>query len=1173
MKMEPRKQKSQTLPPGVSPGKVSPNSGVGLFRRLRRRFRFKSKGYEFGIPEDESVQGVSFRRRSDEYSSKSDNDKRNEIPRSMSDRRAEKPMLTVINQGKKKRNKSDIPIMNGNGIFEFNKSMERSFEDPDLGVENNFIVTDDQVIDLDLPIEEKNEIFIEPDPGYETLDEVRRKMKLNQMAMNGVTCDQNNFMQDNIERENNLRVSLHRRTQSSGTAESYFRSNEVMGFEPNRDSGIGTPRIDVSPDSMQGCSSATNLGMSFSLHRPYTICGNSPDLSRIDCCPIKNQDSSSLQNCNEETTVSHQGFCNSDTCLCKYSANGDLYANPKILFRKRSQKKNDADFSISQAENCVEDSKDLDLVDSKTSPNEEGPPLPARKYSMYDDLKTPDSIKSPSDQVLNHENVLTLEQSTETCVLIGNVLQERIMKENESKMFPDNSDEQTFDSRKELAENDTFIRTVEDETHCSFSNNSKTNWKEQVSISESESNFSENADSSKCESENTSYISDTCGSLSVSISSSDTVKCIVLDSPLSTEGDSIPEELEILHISEDDEGYAELKDIEILKQKEIWANVQHKGENSASVFDRGENSANIIDKGENSSNVFEKGEISANVIDRGYSVNVLCKGEDTADVIDKGCNFASASYTAAYIHERGKGDKSEVHDREVKLGWISEGLENTNSYTGCHKNDKCITCSFVENFDNSAKSLNTETENCAKNFVDRFSEKVVNTGVSGNENLCTDSKPFYLERNSINENDCSSNVQNFDDLEGVTCTRQFISEAKQNVNLNLADNFAENCDDSGQRKNNILPTPEASQTQYFGDSRLDFRPLGNRHRKSSTLDSVCSYAESEDNLSIRSSEVLSDIHVMSYEDDADAILEGLASRRNSFADELDSDANGTSEVASAEVNLNCSNSQNQATLQKRLPDIYYDDSEPIHMSLAELGLREHQSQDDDSRISVETDDEDMSLNENIICNGPALPLRQKAVDIDNRPPAVVPRLHRDSTYRQDFMESMQQLKDCGWYWGPLSWAEAEIKLIDKADGSFLVRDSSDDRYILSLSFNMQGRVHHTRIEHHKGKFSFWSQPDTHGKSTIRQFIEQCVQNSRNGQFLYFVRPSGPGAPPIPVHLLHPVSRFKQMQSLQHTCRFKILQIVRRDHIDYLPLPTFVKNYLKEAQYYVEFLEE
>lgn len=106
-----------------------------------------------------------------------------------------------------------------------------------------------------------------------------------------------------------------------------------------------------------------------------------------------------------------------------------------------------------------------------------------------------------------------------------------------------------------------------------------------------------------------------------------------------------------------------------------------------------------------------------------------------------------------------------------------------------------------------------------------------------------------------------------------------------------------------------------------------------------------------------------------------------------------------------------------------------------------------------------------------------------------------------------------------------------------------------------------------------GKFSFWSQPDSLGKSTIKDFIEQCVRNSRNGQFLYFIRPSGPGAPPMPVHLLHPVSRFRQMQSLQHMCRFQILQIVRRDHIDRLPIPRSIKDYLRQSQYYVEYLED
>ncbi|KAK3083108.1 hypothetical protein FSP39_014222 [Pinctada imbricata] len=155
----------------------------------------------------------------------------------------------------------------------------------------------------------------------------------------------------------------------------------------------------------------------------------------------------------------------------------------------------------------------------------------------------------------------------------------------------------------------------------------------------------------------------------------------------------------------------------------------------------------------------------------------------------------------------------------------------------------------------------------------------------------------------------------------------------------------------------------------------------------------------------------------------------------------------------------------------------------------------------------------------------------------------------------------------------MSWDEAEMKLANKPDGSFLVRDSSNDRYLLSLSFNTNGHVHHTRIEHHKGKFSFWSQPDSLGKATIQEFIEKCIRNSQNGQFLYFIRPSGPGAPPIAVHLLYPVSRFKQMQSLQHICRFNIVQRVRRDHIDQLPIPKRIKDYLKESQYYVEYLED
>lgn len=47
-----------------------------------------------------------------------------------------------------------------------------------------------------------------------------------------------------------------------------------------------------------------------------------------------------------------------------------------------------------------------------------------------------------------------------------------------------------------------------------------------------------------------------------------------------------------------------------------------------------------------------------------------------------------------------------------------------------------------------------------------------------------------------------------------------------------------------------------------------------------------------------------------------------------------------------------------------------------------------------------------------------------------------------------------------------------------------------------------------------------------------------------------------GLPPTPVQLLYPVSRFSNVKSLQHLCRFRIRQLVRIDHIPDLPLPKY-----------------
>ncbi|VDK33580.1 unnamed protein product [Dibothriocephalus latus] len=67
--------------------------------------------------------------------------------------------------------------------------------------------------------------------------------------------------------------------------------------------------------------------------------------------------------------------------------------------------------------------------------------------------------------------------------------------------------------------------------------------------------------------------------------------------------------------------------------------------------------------------------------------------------------------------------------------------------------------------------------------------------------------------------------------------------------------------------------------------------------------------------------------------------------------------------------------------------------------------------------------------------------------------------------RRAFLQNMNQLKRTGWYWGPLTIDEAERLLMNRQDGSFLVRDSGHELYILSLSFRAQNRIYHTRIEH------------------------------------------------------------------------------------------------------------
>ncbi len=165
-------------------------------------------------------------------------------------------------------------------------------------------------------------------------------------------------------------------------------------------------------------------------------------------------------------------------------------------------------------------------------------------------------------------------------------------------------------------------------------------------------------------------------------------------------------------------------------------------------------------------------------------------------------------------------------------------------------------------------------------------------------------------------------------------------------------------------------------------------------------------------------------------------------------------------------------------------------------------------------------------------------------------------------------------------------------LASEPDGSFVVRDSSDHHYIFSLTFKLNGSIRHVRIEHDQGNFSFGSY--TKFKSnTIVDFVENAVEHSRSGRYLFFLH-RRPVLGPLRVQLLHPVSRFKMVQSLQHQCRypqqlvshsllavlvvplsrrFVILRLVPRDLLHKLPIPPKVQDYLNTSLYYSELMEK
>ncbi|XP_044269702.1 suppressor of cytokine signaling 6 [Tribolium madens] len=186
------------------------------------------------------------------------------------------------------------------------------------------------------------------------------------------------------------------------------------------------------------------------------------------------------------------------------------------------------------------------------------------------------------------------------------------------------------------------------------------------------------------------------------------------------------------------------------------------------------------------------------------------------------------------------------------------------------------------------------------------------------------------------------------------------------------------------------------------------------------------------------------------------------------------------------------------------------------------------------------------------------PVEEPQPDSPRESSPVELRTHRIPT------DEIISLSNCYWYWGPMPTAEAEEKLQFKPDGTFLVRDSASTNYLFSISFRSVGKTMHARIEYSRGRYNLCG-TYAEGFTTVTELIQDAMKTSENGIYCYSRR--GEQASEFPVRLTKPISRYEEVRSLKHLCKFVIRQYTNMNDIPKLPLPTVLHGYLLEKPYF------
>uniref|UniRef100_A0A7I4XS06 tRNA modification GTPase TrmE n=1 Tax=Haemonchus contortus TaxID=6289 RepID=A0A7I4XS06_HAECO len=172
-----------------------------------------------------------------------------------------------------------------------------------------------------------------------------------------------------------------------------------------------------------------------------------------------------------------------------------------------------------------------------------------------------------------------------------------------------------------------------------------------------------------------------------------------------------------------------------------------------------------------------------------------------------------------------------------------------------------------------------------------------------------------------------------------------------------------------------------------------------------------------------------------------------------------------------------------------------------------------------------------------------------------------------------WVKRLAELKTCPWYWGDLSWKNAEKLLLLCEDGSFLVRDSHSDNHLFTVSYKYSGKVYHSRVEISGQHIHLGAPFSMERPESIADLLKHAIQVSygRERDILMYRR--GDEADSSEIRLQYPLSRLSLLPRLQYLCRLKIRLAVRDDQLSSLPLPPNLLAYVADPKFLVPNIRE